>query len=105
MIFLVSTSAVYALPFGEKRISAKVTIEEARKIALKKIEGKIEDEYEIEDENEAVITYVFIIKNKEGKIFEVTVDAGTGEILSAAEDSEETLEDAEPPANAAPPVF
>ncbi len=80
---------------------AKITLEQARKIALKKVEGKIEDEYTIENEDEVVISYVFVIKNKAGKTFEVQVDADDGEILS----SEEQTDDLEDQDSQKPPQF
>lgn len=79
----------------------KITVEQARKIALKKVEGTVEDEYTIEDEDENVTTYVFVIKNNKGKSFEVQVDANNGNILSSDEINEDTDEGEEPPTMAA----
>lgn len=67
----------------------KITIEEARKIALKKVDGKVEDEFSMEDDDENVTAYVFIIKTKEGKSFEVQIDADKGDVLSSEEIVEE----------------
>lgn len=75
---------------------AKITQEEAKKIALKKVAGTVEDEYTIEDDDGNVTTYVFVIKDKKEKTFEVQVDAKDGKILSAEEVTEET-EDSEDP--------
>lgn len=106
-ILLVSTGVVFgnnvSVKSNDLNISkqSKITIEQARKIALKKIEGKIEDEYTIENEDETVISYVFVIKNKEGKSFEVQVDADDGEILS----SEEQTDDMEVKESKKPPQF
>ncbi len=106
LILLVSTGVVFGKNVKQVNNvnaakSAKITIEQARKIALKKVEGKIEDEYTIENEDESVISFVFIIKNKEGKTFEVQVDADNGEILSA----EEQKEDMEDQDSEEPPQF
>ncbi len=77
---------------------SKVTAEQARKIALKKIDGKIEEEYTLEDDEGEVSTYVFIIKQKkDGKMFEVQVDAGNGEVISAEEQESYDDEDEDPP--------
>ncbi len=68
----------------------KVTIEQARKTALKKVDGTVEDEYTIEDDDEKVTAYVFIIKAKTGKIFEVQIDANNGNVLSSDEQMEDS---------------
>ncbi len=105
-ILLVSTGVVFgnnvSVKSNDLNISkqSKITIEQARKIALKKVEGKIEDEYTIENEDETVISFVFVIKNKEGKSFEVQVDADDGEILSAEEQTEDSDQE-----NQKPPQF
>jgi uncharacterized membrane protein YkoI len=78
--------------------SAKVTVEQARAIALKRVEGKVEDEYAIEDEDENITAYVFIIKNKQDKTFEVQVSAADGKIISVEEQKEEEEESEDPPA-------
>lgn len=62
---------------------AKVTIEEARKIALKKAEGKIEEEFNLEEEGGKVIAYVFKIRQANKKVMEVQVDSTNGAILYA----------------------
>ncbi|MEZ5343974.1 MAG: PepSY domain-containing protein [Pyrinomonadaceae bacterium] len=66
-------------------IRAKITLEQARKNALKKIEGKVEDEYSLEDDDGKTTSYVFIIKRKDAKRFEVEIDAEDGKVLSAEE--------------------
>jgi uncharacterized membrane protein YkoI len=78
---------------------ANITAEQAKKIALKRVEGTVEDEYTIEDEDEKVTTYVFVIKNKAGKIFEVQIDAKDGKVLSVDEQTEEAEDTEDPPAN------
>lgn len=64
-----------------------VTVDQARKIALKRVEGEIEDEYTIEEEDETVFAYVFKIRNTDKKLFEVQIEAESGEILYAEEDT------------------
>lgn len=83
-----------------KSQTAKVTVEQARKIALKRVEGKVEDEYTLEDDEGEVDTYVFIIKNKEGKTFEVQIEAAKGEVVSV----EEYTDDADDSSDETPPV-
>ncbi|MGI8670085.1 MAG: PepSY domain-containing protein [Aridibacter sp.] len=106
LILLVSTGVVFGNNVSVKSNNlniikqAKITIEQARKIALKKVDGKIEDEYTIENEDETVISFVFVIKNKAGKSFEVQVDADDGEIISAEEQIEDSDEE-----NQKPPQF
>lgn len=76
----------------------KVTAEQARKIALKKIEGNIEEEYTLEDDEGEISTYVFIIKQKkDGKMFEVQIDAADGKVISAEEQEDYDDEDEDPP--------
>lgn len=65
----------------------KITVEQARKIALKKIDGKIEDEYTIEEEDETIFAYVFIIRDANKKMFEIQVEAESGEVLITKEDT------------------
>jgi uncharacterized membrane protein YkoI len=64
----------------------KINIEEARKIALKKVEGKITEEFTLEEEGGKIIAYAFKIKDASNKMFEVQVEANTGEILYAEAD-------------------
>lgn len=65
--------------------SAKLTADEARKIALKRVPGTVEDEYTFEDDNGDVETYVFIIKKSDEKIFEVQIGAEKGDVISVEE--------------------
>ena len=75
-----------------------VTMEEARKIALEKVPGEIEDEYADENDDGDVIGYVFSIRKEDGKLFEVSVDAADGKITNVEEIDEEE-EDEDPPAD------
>ncbi len=107
---LVSTGIVFGkdISIVNKSVvikQTKITVDEARKIALKKIDGKVEDEYTIEDEDENVTTFVFVIKNNKGKTFEVQVDANNGNVLNVDElssDSDEEEDADEPPKNDEP---
>jgi len=66
---------------------AKISMEEARAIALKKVSGVIlEEELEKED---GKLMYSFDIRDQNGKVFDVEIDAITGEVLQAAEDDED----------------
>ncbi len=71
--------------FSVQHETSKITVEQARKIALKRVEGTIEDEYTLEDDEGEIDTYVFIVKNKQGKTFEVQIEAGNGDVVSVEE--------------------
>ncbi|HXH68827.1 MAG TPA: PepSY domain-containing protein [Pyrinomonadaceae bacterium] len=58
---------------------AKITIEQARKIALERVAGTITEE-EIEMEN-GILVYSIEIRDANGKTQDVEVDAKTGEIV------------------------
>lgn len=66
---------------------ATVTKEQARATALQRISGTVLEE-EIEKENGKLV-WAFDIKDANGKIFDVKVDAKTGAIVSADEDKED----------------
>lgn len=67
---------------------AKITMVQAREIAQKTASGTIEGE-ELEREGGKLL-YSFDIRNEKGTITEVQIDAKTGKLLSA---KEETAED------------
>lgn len=95
------STAVFASGGSSDR-AAKITLEEARKIALKKVEGTVEDEFSIEDDEGKVTDYIFYIKDKKGKTWEVQIGAEKGEVVSAEmleeEDSDVPPADEDPPA-------
>lgn len=64
---------------------AKITMAQARETAQKRASGKIEGA-ELEREHGKLI-YSFDIRNAKGTITEVQVDAKTGEVVSAKEES------------------
>lgn len=66
---------------------AKITLEEARAIALKRVAGTVVEE-ELEKEK-GRLQYAFDIRDNSGKIWDVEIDAITGEVLRAAEDDED----------------
>jgi hypothetical protein len=66
-------------PEDAKRV--KITIEEARAIALKRVAGTVVEE-ELEKEK-GKIQYSFDIRDGGGKVWDVEIDAITGEILKA----------------------
>ena len=65
---------------------AKINLNQARVLALKEVEGLIEEEFSFEEEDGTVLAYVFKIRDKQDRIFEVQVDADSGEILYAEAD-------------------
>ncbi|MGI8641157.1 MAG: PepSY domain-containing protein [Pyrinomonadaceae bacterium] len=66
----------------------RVTKEQARKIALEKVNGEIVEE-EFEKENGKMV-YGFEIKEASGKVMEVKIDAETGKIISVGQDDEDS---------------
>jgi uncharacterized membrane protein YkoI len=66
---------------------AKITMEAAREIALKRIPGTVlEGELE---KGKGKLVYSFDIRTADNKIMEVNVDAKTGEIVLVEEDNED----------------
>lgn len=100
-VFAVASALVLglsAVAFGSViKSGSKVTIEQARKVALKKVEGTIEEEYSIEDEDGNVTDFVFYIKDKKGKMWEVQIGAEKGDVVSA--EMQEDEDSGDPPAN------
>lgn len=66
---------------------AKITMEQARAIALKRVPGTIMEE-DLEKER-GRLQYAFDIKDASGKVFDVEIDAKTGQVLKATADSED----------------
>ncbi len=62
----------------------KLTVEAARKIALRKYSGEITEETTLEEEDGKIISYIFKIK-KGDKNYEVEIDADSGDVLYADE--------------------
>jgi uncharacterized membrane protein YkoI len=62
-----------------------ITVEQARRIALQRVAGTIEDEYTLDDEDENVTAYVFLIKNNQGNRVEIQIDANNGNVLNINE--------------------
>lgn len=72
---------------AEDKARVKITLEEARAIALKRVEGTVVDE-ELEKEN-GRLQYAFDICSNEGKIWDVEISAVTGEVLQTIEDDDD----------------
>ena len=66
---------------------AKITMEQARAIALKRVPGTIMEE-DLEKEK-GVLQYSFDVKDASGKIYDIEIDAKTGKVLKAVEDNED----------------
>ena len=64
-----------------------VTLEAAREIALQRIRGKVIDE-ELEKEH-GRLQYAFDIKDENGEVWDVEINAMTGEVLQAIPDDED----------------
>lgn len=87
---VLSSTGVFAQEKEEKSNAklarqAKITMAEAREIALRAAPGKIEDA-ELEKEKGKLV-YSFDIRNQKGTISEVWVDAKTGAVLSNTEET------------------
>lgn len=93
------SAGMFALPLTVKTLSgqdnnqaklakqAKITMEQAREIALKRAPGTIEEE-ELEKEHGKLV-YSFDIRNSQGTITEVQVNAKDGSIVSVEEEDAE----------------
>ncbi len=66
---------------------AKITMEQARAIALARVPGTITEE-DLENEK-GVLQYSFDVKDANGKIFDIEIDAKSGKVLKAVEDKED----------------
>ena len=71
----------------EEARQVKISLEEARAIALKRVGGTVLEE-ELEKEN-GRLQYAFDIRDQNGKIFDVEIDATTGAVLQAGEDDDD----------------
>ena len=79
-----------------------VTLEEARKIALKRVAGEIEDEFTLEDDDGNATAYVFVIKDKKKKVWEVQIGAEKGDVQSVEEQESDDEDSEDPPAEDPP---
>lgn len=73
---------------AKDRKKAKITLEEARAIALKRVPGTVVEE-ELEKEK-GRLQYAFDIRDSSGKIWDVEIDAVTGDVLQAVEDDNDS---------------
>ena len=72
---------------AEDRARVKITLDEARAIALKRVPGTVLDE-ELEKEGSR-LQYAFDICSEAGKIWDVEVSAIDGTVLQAVEDDDD----------------
>lgn len=70
---------------------AKITMEQAKEIALKRVAGTITDQ-ELE-KGKGKLLYSFDVRDASGKSFDVEIDAKTGAILKVFEDKEDEADD------------
>lgn len=83
---LIGSNAVWAYKGEELAKQAKVSLEQARKIALKTFPGKIVDEELEKETGGSGLRYSFDIRH--GKVVhEVGVDAADGKVLENSDDS------------------
>jgi len=75
----------------QKRNRVKITIEQARKIALEKVKGTIIEE-ELEKENGRLV-YSIEIREENKKVHDVEIDTATGEIVKVELEDEDDEED------------
>jgi len=76
---------------AEDKQRVKLSLEDARTIATGRIAGKVIDE-ELEKER-GRLQYAFDIRDEHGKVWDVEIDAITGEVLQAVEDDDDDEED------------
>ncbi|MEO6589946.1 MAG: PepSY domain-containing protein [Pyrinomonadaceae bacterium] len=81
------TSAMKQANMAKYSKEAKITLEQAKAIALKRIPGEITDA-DLEKER-GKLQYAFDIKSPDGKVYDVEVDAKSGKILKAVLDTED----------------
>jgi len=77
---------------AEDKQRVKLSLEDARTIATGRIAGKVIDE-ELEKER-GRLQYAFDIRDENGKVWDVEIDAITGEVLQALEDDDDVEEGA-----------
>jgi uncharacterized membrane protein YkoI len=70
---------------------ARITMDEAKAIALKEKSGTITDA-ELEKKKGKII-YSFDVRTADGKVFDIEVDAKTGKVLKVVEDTEDEQDD------------
>lgn len=70
---------------------AKITMDEAKTIALKEKNGTITDQ-ELEKKKGRIL-YSFDVKTSDGKVFDIEVDAKSGKVLKVEEDKEDEQDD------------
>lgn len=81
----------------QERKNVRITIEQARKTALEKVKGTIVEE-ELEKENGRIV-YSIEIRDENKKVYDVEVDAVTGETVNVEledEDDEDGDDDNKP---------
>lgn len=71
----------------EDKQRVKLSIEEARTIAIGRVNGRVIDE-ELEKEK-GRLQYAFDIRDADGKVWDVEIDAVTGDVLQAEEDDDD----------------
>ncbi len=76
---------------AKDREKIKITVEQARKTALERVSGTIIEE-EIEKENGKIV-YSIEVKEANGKVFDVEVDAETGVIVKVEQEDEDDEDD------------
>jgi uncharacterized membrane protein YkoI len=72
---------------AEDKQQVKLSLEEARTIATGRVNGKVIDE-ELEKER-GRLQYAFDIRDEHGRVWDVEIDAITGEVLKALEDDDD----------------
>jgi uncharacterized membrane protein YkoI len=79
-LLVLMTTTAFALSGARYESQTKITLEQARAIALKTCPGRIDSEELEKESGGSGLRYSFVISNKDVK-HEVGVDAKTGEIL------------------------
>jgi uncharacterized membrane protein YkoI len=80
LLLVLMTTTAFALSGAQYKSQTKVTLEQARAIALKTYSGRIDSEELEKESGGSGLRYSFVISNKDVK-HEVGIDAKTGEVL------------------------
>ena len=76
---------------AEDKQRVKLSLDDARTIAVGRVNGRVIDE-ELEKER-GRLQYAFDIRDKQGKVWDVEIDAISGEVLRATEDDDDDDDD------------
>lgn len=101
--FWIQVSPASASSISAKRVS--VSMDEARKIALKRVPGEVQDEFTIEDDDGNLTAFMFVIKDSKKKVWEVQIGAEKGDVQSVEQQEPEDDDSGDPPSTVSAFIF